>query len=112
MPHDSDHQTDILNIVENFRGLEPLRKLFWAELNYDRENLPLPYQDENNDLADNPILFATGGSDDVFHVIYTRLNSDRLLLTAERRVISQLLKKHLVTKVSSETKLSGTSTVV
>ena len=43
MPHDSDHQTDILNILENFRGLEPLRKLFWAELNYDRENLPLPY---------------------------------------------------------------------
>ena len=95
MPHDQDHQTDILNILENFHGIEPLRKLFWTELNYDHENLPLPYQDTNNDLASEPVLWATGGADNAFHVIYTQLNSDRLLLTAERRVITQLLKNHL-----------------
>ena len=95
MPHDLDHQTHILNILENFHGIEPLRKLFWTELNYDHENLPLPYQDTNNDLASEPVLWATGGADNAFHVIYTQLNSDRLLLTAERRVITQLLKNHL-----------------
>ena len=95
MPHDLDHQTHILNILENFHGIEPLRKLFWTELNYDHENLPLPYQDTNNDLASETVLWATGGANNAFHVIYTQLNSDRLLLTAERRVITQLLKNHL-----------------
>ena len=95
MPHDPDHQTDILNILENFHGIEPLRKLFWTELNYDHENTPLPYQDKKDDLASEPVLWATGGADNAFHVIYTHLNSDRLLLTAERRVITQLLKNHL-----------------
>ena len=95
MPNDLDHQTHILKILENFHGIEPLRKLFWTELNYDHENLPLPYQDTNNDLASEPVLWATGGADNAFHVIYTHLNSDRLLLTAERRVITQLLKNHL-----------------
>ena len=59
MPNDLDHQTHILKILENFHGIEPLRKLFWTELNYDRENLPLPYQDTNNDLASEPVLWAT-----------------------------------------------------
>ena len=30
----------------------------------------------------------------LFHVIYARLNADRLLLTAERPVISRLLQDH------------------
>ena len=95
MSHDQDRQPDILTILENFRGLDPLRKLFWTELNYNRENLPLPYQDNNNDLATEPILWAAGGKDNAFHVIYAQLNSKRLRLTAERRVITQLLKDHL-----------------
>ena len=33
-------------------------------------------------------------ADDAFHVIYARLNADRLLLTAERPVISRLLQDH------------------
>ena len=61
MPHDPEHQTDILNILENFHGIEPLRKLFWTELNYDHENTALPYQDKNNDLASAPVLWVTGG---------------------------------------------------
>ena len=40
------------------------------------------------------MLFATGGTDNAFEVIYARLNSDRLLLTAERPVISKLLEDH------------------
>ena len=40
------------------------------------------------------MLFATGGTGEAFQVIYARLNSDRLLLTAERPVISKLLEDH------------------
>ena len=98
MPHDHDHQENILNILQDFHGLDPLRELFWTELNYDRQNDGLPRQNwtdtAKNALAEDPVLFATGGTDDAFHVIYARLNSDRLLLTAERPVISKLLQDH------------------
>ena len=98
MSHDLNHQENILNILKNLRGIEPLRELFWTELNYDRQNEGISYQNwtdtAKNALAEEPVLFATGGTDDAFHVIYARLNSDRLLLTAERPVISKLLEDH------------------
>ena len=98
MSQDLDHQAKIHNILQNLRGIEPLRELFWTELNYDRQNDGLSRRNwtdtARNALADDPVLFATGGTDDAFHVIYARLNSDRLLLTAERPVISKLLEDH------------------
>ena len=42
MLHDLDHQANIFKILKNLRGIEPLRELFWTELNYDR------YNDENS----------------------------------------------------------------
>ena len=45
-------------------------------------------------VVDDPLLFATGGGDSGFHLIYTRLDSDRLPLTAERPIISRLLKDY------------------
>ena len=90
MPHDSDHQENILNILKDLNGIDPLRRLFCIELNYDYRNTPLSYQG-GNDLANDPILLASGGTDAAFHVIYSHLNSDRLLLTAERPIISQSL---------------------
>ena len=98
MSQDLNHQENILNILQNLRGIEPLRELFWTELNYDRQNDGLSRRNwtdtARNALAEEPILFATGGIGDAFHVIYARLNSDRLLLTAERPVISKLLEDH------------------
>ena len=41
MPHDSSHQTRILDILQNFHGIEPLKQLFWGELNYDRHDDPI-----------------------------------------------------------------------
>jgi hypothetical protein len=35
----------ILNLLQNFTGLEPLKRLFWSELNYDRANQPLSTRD-------------------------------------------------------------------
>ncbi len=98
MPQDHDHQENILNILQDFHGLEPLKELFWTELNYDRQNEELSRRNwtdtAKNALTDDPIRFATGGIDDAFEVIYARLNSERLLLTAERPVISKLLEDH------------------
>ena len=98
MPHDLDHQAKILNILQNLHGIEPLRELFWTELNYDHQNDGLSRRGwtdtAKNALADDPVLFATGGTDNAFEVIYARLNSDRLLLIAERPVISKLLEDH------------------
>ena len=98
MLHDLDHQAKVLNILRNFHGIESLRKLFWTELNYDRQNDDISRrgwtETAKNALAADPVLFATGGTDDAFHVIYARLNLDRLLLTAERPVISRLLQDH------------------
>ena len=98
MPQDLNHQEAILNILQDFNGIEPLRELFWTELNYDHQNGDISRRGwtdtAKNALAEEPILFATGGTDDAFEVIYARLNSDRLLLTAERPVISKLLEDH------------------
>ena len=98
MQQDLNHQEIIFNILKNFQGLDPLRELFWTELNYDRQNDEISRQGwtetATNALTEDPILLATGGADDDFHVIYARLSSDRLLLTAERPVISRLLRDH------------------
>ena len=93
MPHDPNQQGIIRNILQNFNGIDSLKELFWVELNYDPQNDPLPHHG-GNDLASDPILFATGGSDAAFHIIYVHLDSDRLALTAERRLITQLLRDH------------------
>lgn len=98
MPQDPNHQENILNILQDFHGLDSLRELFWTELNYDRQNDGLSRGDwgdtARNALIEDPVLFATGGIDNAFHVIYARLNADQLLLTAERPVISRLLRDH------------------
>jgi len=36
-----ERQKSVHNILQNFRGIDPLKKLFWSELNYDRINNPL-----------------------------------------------------------------------
>jgi hypothetical protein len=67
-------------------------------LNYDRINQPLSRRGWNqtatNVLAEDPVLFAGGGQNHDFHVIYSRLPQNRLLLGQERPVVTQLLKEH------------------
>ena len=96
MPHDLPNQQKIRDILKNFHGIEPLKELFWGELNYDRQNDPISPSDwtptAQSAIAEDPILFATGGDD--FHLIYTRLNSDSLRLTDERPIITRLLRDH------------------
>lgn len=91
-----ERQQTVLEILKEFRGSEPLKQLFWSELNYNRVNTPLSRQKWSptvaESLAADPVLFATGG--DGFHIIHSRLPTDKLLMGQERPVVSQLLKEH------------------
>ncbi len=91
-------QQSVLNLLKNLRGLEPLKQLFWSELNYQRINQPLSRREWTDTTArvliEDPILFAGGGEKNDFRVIYARLASDRLLLGQERPVASRLLRDH------------------
>jgi hypothetical protein len=94
----TDRQQSVLDLLKSFRGLEPLKQLFWSELNYQRINQPLSrrgWSDTTaNLLADDPLLFAGGGESNDFHVIYARMGSNRLPLGHERPVVSRLTKDH------------------
>jgi hypothetical protein len=88
----------VFDLLQNFRGLKPLKDLFWSELNYERVNEPLSRRNwpaaASEVLAEDPLLFAAGGSDGEFHVVYVRLASNQLLIGDERPVIAQLLRDH------------------
>jgi adenine-specific DNA-methyltransferase len=91
-------QQNVLNLLKGLRGIEPLKKLFWSELNYQRVNQSLSRrgwtESANKALTDDPVLFAGGGEDNAFHVIYCRLASDALARGFERPVVTQLLREH------------------
>jgi hypothetical protein len=91
-------QGQVLGLLENFRGMEPLKTLFWSKLNYDRVNTPTSRRGwpdaVSSVLAEDPLLLAAGGENGDFHVLYSRLEKDRLSLGDERIVTSRLLKNH------------------
>lgn len=93
-----ERQQSVLTLLKDLRGLDSLKELFWSELNYERVNEPLPRRAWTDTaakaLAEDPVLFAGGGANNDFHVIYARLASDRLLLGQERPVVSRLLRDH------------------
>lgn len=91
------HQA-VWGILKELRGTDPLKQLFWSELNYQRVNQSLPRrgwgETATKALAEDPVLLASGGSDSAFHAIYARLDSPDLRLGLERPVVSRLLKDH------------------
>jgi hypothetical protein len=93
-----ERQQQVQDLLQGLRGIEPLKKLFWEELNYDRVNQPLSRrgwpEPATEALADDPVLFASGGDGGVFHVIYCRLTSKNLSRGLERPVVTQLLREH------------------
>ena len=92
-----ERQQNVLDLLKGLRGIEPLKQLFWSELNYQRVNQPLSRrgwtESANKVLADDPMLLAGGGEDSAFHVIYCRLASV-LARGFERPVVTQLLREH------------------
>ncbi len=93
-----DRQQTILEILQGLNDLDSLKRLFWEELNYERENRSLsPRQwpeSARQPLAEDPTLFATGGEDGAFHVVYCRLNSGKLSRGDERLIVNRLTREH------------------
>lgn len=91
-------QGAVLELLRSLDSLEPLKQLFWSELNYERVNQALSLRGwaeaPAKAVAEEPIFFAAGGRDGAFRIIYTRLASDRLLLTQERSLVTKLLRDH------------------
>ena len=88
-----ERQQQVLDLLKELRGIEPLKELFWSELNYQRVNEPLSRrgwtETASKALADDPVLFAGGGEGNNFHVIYARLASGALARAFERPVVTK-----------------------
>ncbi len=93
-----ERKQTVLKLLEQLRGLDTLKELFWTELNYERENKPLSMRNwpdsARKALVDDPILFASGGEDNAFHVLYCRLAADSLQRNLERPIVNQLIREH------------------
>ena len=98
MARDTEKQQAVLDLLRDLKGVEPLKKLFWQELNHERVKEELPMggwaQPAKDALAEPPLLLAGAGEKEEFHVIYNRLKSDKLLLGDERPVVNRLLRDH------------------
>jgi type I restriction-modification system DNA methylase subunit len=91
-------QQSILNSLQNLKSLDVLKRLFWRQLNYERVNQELSHRKLTDAVAyevkGSPLLLASGGANNAFHVIYTRLKSEELSRQGERNIVNHLLKDH------------------
>jgi hypothetical protein len=90
------NQQSVLDLLENLNGLDPLKELFWNQLNYDRVNQSVSRKGWNETaskaLADDPLVFAGGGENNDFKIILGRLDSDRVHLGMQRPVVNRLMR--------------------
>ncbi len=86
----------IHSLLKDFRGIEPLRQLFWIELNYERDNTPILNLPEGaaNLVAEVPICFATAGKNKDFSIIHVKLETEKLRKTDERQIITHLQTRY------------------
>ncbi len=90
------NQQSVLDLLENLNGLDPLKELFWNQLNYDRVNQSISRQGWNETaskaLADDPLVFAGGGENNDFKIILGRLDSDLVPLGMQRPVVNRMMR--------------------
>ena len=91
-------QESVLKSLQSLKSLDALKKLFWSQLSYERVNKALSRRGwtakVGNELEEDPVLLASGGINNDFHVIYARLKSARLSREGERIVVNRLLQDH------------------
>jgi len=91
-------EEDIRGILAGLDSLDGLKRLFWQELNYERENKPLSTrlwpEPARQALAEAPVLLASGGEEKAFHIVYCRLATPDLRRGPQRPVVNQLLREH------------------
>ena len=97
-PKDKKDVQKIQEILQGLKGLEPLKELFWSRLGYDSVNIPLSRkgwsETAKNALAEDPVVWASGGAEGAFHIIYARMASSGLRRADERPVVERLLREH------------------
>src|SRR5207244_7987957 len=90
------NQQSVLELLENLNGLDPLKELFWNQLNYERVYQSTSRKGWNETaskaLADDPLVFAGGGENNDFKIILGRLDSDRVPLGMQRPVVNRLMR--------------------
>ncbi|MBD2565419.1 MULTISPECIES: Eco57I restriction-modification methylase domain-containing protein [Nostoc] len=91
-------QESIQHSLQNLKTIDTLKRLFWSQLNYERENKELSRRQltdaVTNEVEGEPLLLASGGTNKAFHIIYTRLKSENLSRQGERVVVNHLLQEH------------------
>lgn len=91
-------QESIQHSLQNLKTIDILKRLFWSQLNYERENKELSRRKltdaVTNEVEGEPLLLASGGTNKAFHIIYTRLKSENLSIQGERVVVNYLLQEH------------------
>jgi hypothetical protein len=91
-------QESVQKSLQNLKNLDTLKKLFWSQLNYERVNKALSRrrwtEGVANELVEDPLVLASGGTDNAFQIIYARLKSNSLARDGERLVVNHLLKNH------------------
>lgn len=92
---DLDLQQRVHGLLSQFSGIDPLKRLFWKELDYRHVNDPLSRrgwpESTSTLLAEDPVLL---GKQDGFVVVYARLASPALSRQAERQVAAKLLSEY------------------
>lgn len=73
-----DLQNDVSKLLDDLDSTASLRRLFERVLGYTREDYSVSRADWNPQTAgyaaEDPMLVATGGRNEQFHVLYTRLD--------------------------------------
>lgn len=91
-------QQPVFDSLQRLKSLNTLKELFWSKLNYERVNQQLSRRRWTervaSELEEDPLLLATGGTNNDFHVIYARLKSEHLSRDRERLVVNRLLQEH------------------
>ncbi|OUL27441.1 TaqI-like C-terminal specificity domain-containing protein [Nostoc sp. 106C] len=91
-------QQSVQSSLQNLKNLDALKRLFWSQLNYERENKALSRRKltdaVTNEVEGEPLLLASGGVNKDFHVIYSRLKTENLSRQSERVVVNHLLQEH------------------
>jgi hypothetical protein len=65
-------QESIKSSLHKLKHIEALKKLFWSQLNYERENKELSSRTLSDavksEVEGEPLLLASGGANKAFHV--------------------------------------------
>jgi len=95
-------QERVGDLLKSLNGEHQLKELCRG-LNYDHRKTELSSRRWRNAAAsklvesrqiEEPVLLASGGARDEFHIIYTRFHSNDLSKGRERLIVSQLLHDH------------------